>query len=435
MSSLVLLKREWPKGIYVTEGKSGSEVLSRLGRQADDLSVQVLAELPGLEENPLRGALEEITCVAGWYECGPGAVFTALASVFERVPFHAKAAPDAAKHPSIRFWRADRELIQRMREEVRGAAHAAQEARELTREDRKRIDALLDVHRDYKPATQQAKDCYDNLRREIQGLQSQLSQLVKICTPQKAEEKPKQVATHSLFGEILFPRSDGQGGCKTQRKRVAKLLEQTGEGFDGSLPQERSAPDARQDADELCPTAANQPVGDAAAETREGFTAPKTHEGLRDEQAGGCEGRQMDTTPEPHAQSSAVPWVANASFESIHEDLSDVSSIDGHENPRHRELKLYAKARRLAKARMEPTLAPDTNNGIVISACSKEQAETAASIRQQLRETLGDEGAARVLALYQSKIMRDRDGKPQRFLFDFAGSLVGLAQRKNVALQ
>ena len=57
MSSLALLKREWPKGIYVTEGKSGSEVLSRLGRQADDLSVQVLAELPGLEEN---------LCVALW---------------------------------------------------------------------------------------------------------------------------------------------------------------------------------------------------------------------------------------------------------------------------------------------------------------------------------------------------------------------------------
>ena len=132
-------------------------------------------------------------------------------------------------------------------------------------------------------------------------------------------------------------------------------------------------------------------------------------------------------------QQTAEPWAPNARFETMYEYLSNLSTLDGNESPRHKEVKEYAKARSKAKARLEPTSKPSSCNAVALATCSKEEAETAASIRQQLRESLGDEGAAQILAGYQSKILRDRCGKPQRFLVDSAGTLVGLVRHKNVA--
>ena len=47
---------------------------------------------------------------------------------------------------------------------------------------------------------------------------------------------------------------------------------------------------------------------------------------------------------------AADNWQPNLELELAYEDLSDSSSLDGHESPKHREIKEYAQARRVARA-------------------------------------------------------------------------------------
>ena len=446
MQSLVLLKRAQPLGIYVAEGESGGEVLSRLG-YAEDPNVQVLAELPGLSPNQhqLCCILNKSTNVpkwranvAKWYDCGPGAAFTALASLFE-------------KKPAIRLWKADRELIQQMRIEARGLA----KARELPMTDRLRIDALMDF---CKLAARSANgngdsdskrlDAYKTIEltnsryesmccvmRNVQKQLQELTELTKTCAQQKDGGTLKLAATSSLCAGAVWPRGDTQETCETQAQRVAKPAKQLCEGSDGPEPNKPFECDKQQVQGEQPPAEANAPVDVAVADASQELAVAPIGSDTLATQASVLEGNQTSECLNDQRQPPATPWSHNARIESTYEDLSDLSSIDGYESPRHKQVKEYAKERRKAKAGFEPTRVASLGNEATLAACSKEDAETAASIRQQLQKTLGAEGAAHLLAQYQSKIMRDRFGRPQRFLVDSAGSLVGLVRQKSVALE
>ena len=416
MPSLVLLKREQPQGIYVTEGESGSEVLSRLG-YAKDPNVQALAELPGLSPDQLCCILDSRTSVpkwrarvAKWYDYGPGAVFTALASLFE-------------KKPTIRLWKADRELIHQMRIEAMGLAKETRAARELPLADRHRIDDLIEGYKlvwrsenshcendsrrldaivdNYKTAAQLANDHYESIRCEMQNVRKQLQALTKLtktCARQEGRETPQLAATSSLFA---------------------------------AEPNQRTKRDEQQVMDEQPPAEANEPVYVAIAGASEELAEALIGEFAT--QASVIEGNKTAESLEGQQQPPTEPWAPNARFESMCEDLSDLSSIDGHESPRHKQVKVFANARREAKTGLEPTSVPSVSNEVTLATCSREDAQTAASVRQQLQKTFGNEGATRLLAPYQSKIMRDRFGRPQRFLVDSAGALVGLVFQKKVA--
>ena len=51
-------------------------------------------------------------------------------------------------------------------------------------------------------------------------------------------------------------------------------------------------------------------------------------------------------------------WQPDPAFEQRYDDLTDVSSLDGDESPAHKRVKVYAKARRTAKAALEPPQTP-----------------------------------------------------------------------------
>ena len=117
----------------------------------------------------------------------------------------------------------------------------------------------------------------------------------------------------------------------------------------------------------------------------------------------------------------ATNWMPNARFEELYNDLSDLSSLDGNESPRHKEMKEYAKTRRVAKARLASTSMPDSGAEVFLGTCSKEEAESAAAVRQKLIKSFGQERALSLLAPYKNKVMRGSCGKPQRFFVDASG--------------
>ena len=64
----------------------------------------------------------------------------------------------------------------------------------------------------------------------------------------------------------------------------------------------------------------------------------------------------------------------------------------------------------------------------VLVPCPKGDAETAAFVRQALREKLGDQAAAEILGRYKQRVMRDRNGWNQRYWVDAGGSTLRLAR-------
>ena len=135
--------------------------------------------------------------------------------------------------------------------------------------------------------------------------------------------------------------------------------------------------------------------------------------------------------------------------EELYDDLSNMSSICGDESPPHKRLKQYVAARNAARsldaedAREEqqlqtPALPTEARNievadNMQLVSCARQEADTATSIRQHLRQELGQSAAAAMLSQYQEKVLRDHHGKCQRYLVNAAGATMRLALPKNVA--
>ena len=228
MPNLVLLRREQPIGIYVAEGESGSEVLSRLGHQDSEANVQVLVELPGLCKEPLLDALNEYEKQGGWFSCGPSAVFLAMASAFGDGPCDANAVQDAFKKPCVRLWKADRELIQRMREETCGAMRAIQNARELPLQDRQRLDAFLKAYKEHESVMQSVLSNYKSLQSQLKDVQNKLQNLSEIARTSVQRTDGKETLNYeeelrSIFGNKLNPTPRR---AKLKQQHVATILNQ-----------------------------------------------------------------------------------------------------------------------------------------------------------------------------------------------------------------
>ena len=74
------------------------------------------------------------------------------------------------------------------------------------------------------------------------------------------------------------------------------------------------------------------------------------------------------------AGAAAERWQPNLSLEEAYDDLSDASSIDGHESPAHKKVKEYAQARRFARAMAAETQATER---AFASPCTPETPEEA----------------------------------------------------------
>jgi hypothetical protein len=402
MPSLVLLIRKKPVGIYVAEGENGNEVLSRLGGPDSEANVKLLAELPGLCKDTLLAALSEYEKQGGWFSCEPGAVFLALANGFAGSPYDANAAQDAFKKPYVRLWKADRELIQRMREETRAVMRDIQEARELPWQDRLRLDSFLKAHKDYESLAQSMLANYKSLQSQLKDVQNQLQSLA--AQPKGYRENLQREAEQcSLFGPTLSPKPRAAKCEKKQTRTRDGQVEEAApnKGFESNQQPDKVEQPLCEDIDR-----SNKPA-EADVEATAGLEEP-LHE-------------------------APAAWIPDARFENYYGDLSDVSSLDGNESPRHKEVKEYVKARRGAKACLAPASEPDGRGEIIFEARNKEEAETAAAIRQQLVNLCGKERADSLLLPYKTMVMRGKCRKPQRLFVDAAGLPVRVACQKMLA--
>jgi len=434
MRSLVLLRREQPVSVYVAEGENGNEVLSRLRHEDCEANVQVLAELPGLCKEPLLAALNEYDKQGGWFSCGPNAVFLALAKAFGGGLCEANEAQDAFKKPCVRLWKADRELIQRMREEMCGTTRAIQEARELPFQDRQRLDAFLNAHKEYEHGMQSMNNNYISLRSQLRDVQNELRNVAEI-TKTSAQRTGGRGALEeadccSLFGDSVSPKP--RRG-KLKHKPAKPCCDRVGEaapneGFESDQQPNENQPQPCKEASET------DEIAEAAIKSNsEGHVVAHERQKLFSADAEAIEEQRNAAGAKESANEPATSWIPNARLEEVYEDLSDVSSLDGNESPRHKEVKVYARARRVARACVAVTSMPGGAEAF-LETCSKEDAESAAAVRQQLVQSFGEERAIGLLAPYRNKVMRGSCGKPQRFFVDASGSPVRVACPKNVAV-
>ena len=385
--SLVLLKRMCPESVYLAYGECAELLASLQSHALPDARITVAAELHGVGLS-----LENAKCVLsatpdeeGWYNVGLGVALRALAQLYEG------AAPVPTRKPAcpvVKLRRQDQELLAGLREDMVESRRAM---KELVGEIRRGTQVL---NQEFTIDTQLNPSDRMLLFQAIGRAEMLLG-----CAEQEAPATIDEVPQAQKGGEAEHNNEfNGERGYECHEKSTGETKN------DGEQP-----------------------------------VAPEpSHSELREKQApddwawAAFEPYEMEQVPheKPVCNKTVDEWVPNLRFEQTYDDLSDLSSVDGYESPRHKQLKEYANSRRKAKA---ATGVPSLGAEATLATCSKEEAETAASIRQQLQKTLGNEGAAQLLAQYQSKIMRDRFGRPQRFLVDSAGALVGLAPRKNVA--
>jgi hypothetical protein len=244
------------------------------------------------------------------------------------------------------------------------------------------------------------------------------------------ETPKKEAEVCSIFGDKLNrqPRR-----AKLKRKQAETFTDQVEE----AAPNEGFERDPQLDENKQpCKeTHETNEITEATAKSNsEGFVMDHERQELfgADEEA--MEEHQGAVGVEEPPSDPATAWIPNPRFEELYEDLNDLSSVDGNESPRHKEVKQYARVRRVAKACVALSSAPDNGNEVLLEACAKEEAESAAAIRQQLVKSFGEERAVSLLGPYKNKVMRGSCGKPQRFFVNALGLPLRAVRPKNVTV-
>jgi len=401
----VMLQRTRPDRVYLACGNN-EDLAARLceGENAE-FSVEVVAEFPrmGHALERAKHALQAAPCQNGWYEMHPGVALQALGVVLGAT----KPGDAPKKQPNYLLLRKDDKLLL---EAIRDGKVAGKS--ELCEEDRKLLMGTWST-------INRTSDMCDDMRNEIRELREELRR----STTDRLKEKVARSVTERA--EIHMPR---------ERKMASRRTPQ------GPLN------DPFADTELWEPPSYNPKTEVPKACCDENTPLPRQEELPKPQ-------HQCTTCPQERAATPEKAEWPHAP-EDRYEDLSDLSTVNGHESPPHKRLKEYAAARRANKKPEDGNGAACTTHvesevpavcdpiepqlqavdlGAHLVPCAKKDAETASNIRQALRQRLGCQAAAALLGQCTQRVLRGSSGTNQRFVVDAAGATLRLVQQENVA--
>lgn len=276
--------------------------------------------------------LEPISCDRGWYEMCPGVALKHLAVLFG-------APRPKPTHTLVKLSKDDRKLLAEGRLHAPGIITLLEGLFDEVRGLKKQLTALRQ--------TAQAQPCPTD--EPLEQLRSQATELDADCQAER--------------GDCLAP---------DQCDRESEQIEGATEAALESMPRKEEAHGKLEDPAEAAPSCEDAPGAEQGRllrqtehallwETLQTSQTPLGDNAAPEDVAGE---EQQPSKVQPADFESDKPetmlqatskWEPEPAFEQRYDDLTDVSSLDGDESPAHERVKLYAKARRIAKAANEAT--------------------------------------------------------------------------------